>query len=67
MLSKHLHVDRYWTQTSTWRPRRDEVKTARLRERREAFRIESVNADSALGEVFEDCSHESRCPYCGAA
>ena len=67
MLSKHLHVDRYWTQTSTWRPRRDEVKTARLRERREAFRIEDANADSAPVAAFEDCSREARCPYCGGA
>jgi hypothetical protein len=67
MLPKHLHVDRYWTQTDAWRPCRGEVKTARLRERREAFRVEDANADSTPIAAFEDCSHEDRCPYCGGA
>lgn len=65
--TKYLFVDPYWIRANTWRPRREEVRAARLRECREAFRIESVNADSTHSAAFEDCSHEGRCPYCGGA
>lgn len=70
--TKHLYVDGLWDGfRARHKPcaslRHIEVRTARLRERREAFRIEDANADSAPVAAFEDCSREARCPYCGGA
>ena len=66
--TKHLYVDGLYDRAQPCASlRRIEVRTARMRERREAFRIEDINADSTPIAAFEDCSHEGRCPYCGGA
>lgn len=41
--TKHVHIDWFWLGREPWRPHVEEVKSARLREAREALRIEEIN------------------------
>lgn len=43
--TKHVHIDWFWLGREPWRPHVEEVKSARLREAREALRIEEINED----------------------